>query len=373
MAPQARALGVVRLALASLLLAASLALAVPAQGADDWQEGAGPAWQELLAKAKAERMVVLAMGAPFGNEFAAAFKRDTGIDLQFIGGDASVVSARYQKEVGSPNLTIDVHIGGSSELPLIGRGLMQPIKPLLILPKVAEGKYWREGAIRWIDNAAQYYPQAGEFRSFRVFANGDKIDVKQFHDFADLLKPQYKGKIASSDPTGSAGGRGFAEAVAFSRGQEFLEKLYKGQNVTFTRNATQLVEWAARGVHPIIIGSLQQYVDKFVGEGFNIQYVAFSDWPTFTTGGRSVVKLAAKVPHPSAAAVFINWYLSKPGQELYEALLNEPSRRTDIAHKGIPAFALPDPDKHYVGSYDEDYVMKMREEISKQMRSIVSE
>ncbi len=344
-----------------------------ARADDEWKEGAGQQWREMLEKARAEKPVVVTLGAPVGKEFAAGFKRDTGLDLQFIGGDASAVSARFAQELQSPNLTIDVQIGGSSELPFIGRGLMQPIKPLLALPRVTDGKYWRDGRIRWIDKGQEYFIQGAEYLSFRVFANADKINISELRDFADLLKPQYVGKIASSDPSGAAGGRGFAEAVVSTRGPEFLEKLYKGQNITYTRNPTQLVEWAARGVQPIIIGSLQQYIDKFVSEGFNIKYVPFSDWPVHTTGGRSVVKVAAKAPHPNAAAVFVNWFLSKPGQELYEQLLAEPSRRVDLPHTGIPAYALPRPGAAYTGSYDEDYVLKLRGEVAQQMRVLVNQ
>ena len=346
---------------------------IQARADDEWTQGAGADWQELLEKAKAERPVVVALGAPVGTELAAAFKRDTGLDLQFIGGDASAISARLAQEIASPNLTIDVQIGGSSELPFIARNLMQPIKPLLKLLRVTNGKYWLDGHIRWIDSAGQYFVQGAEYMSFRVFANADKVKIADLHEFADLLAPQYKGKIASSDPAGAAGGRGFAEAVVSSRGPEFLDRFYKGQAITYTRNATQLVEWAARGVYPIIIGSLQQYVDKFITEGFNLQYVRFSDWPIHTTGGRSVIKVTAKAPHPNAAAVFVNWFLSKPGQELYEALLNEPSRRVDTPKKGIPDFAIPKPGVHYVGSYDEEYVGKLRGEVARQLRSLSNE
>jgi ABC-type Fe3+ transport system substrate-binding protein len=86
-----------------------------------------------------------------------------------------------------------------------------------------------------------------------------------------------------------------------------------------------------------------------------------------------VIKVPAKAPHPNAAAVFVNWVLSKPGQELYEKLLAEPSRRTDVAHANIPDYAIPKPGKDYVGSYDESYVLKLRGEVAKQMRAIVNE
>jgi len=358
----------------SMVVAMLLLLAcVPARAAEDWQAGAGADWQALLAKAKEEGPVVVAMGAPIGKELAAAFRRDTGLELQFLGGDSSAISARFAQEVASPNLSIDVQIGGSSELPLIARGLMQPIKPLLKLPQVVDGKYWREGGIRWIDNEGEYFAQGAEYLSFRVFANADKVKLADIHEFNDLLRPTYKGKIASSDPTGSAGGRGFAEAIFSWRGEDYVERFYKGQAITYTKNPVQLVEWAARGTYPIIVGSLQQYVDKFTSEGFNIQYVAFSDWPILSTGGRSVIKIAAKAPHAAAAAVFANWYLSRPGQQLYETLLGEPSRRADLPHKGVPAYELPKQDVHYVGSYDQDYVSKLRENVGKLTRVLVSE
>jgi ABC-type Fe3+ transport system substrate-binding protein len=367
-------LGVTGLALGVIAALPLTAGAASAQANAEWLEGAGADWRELMEKARAEKVVVVGMGAPIGNQLAAAFKRDTGLDLQFIGGDSSAVSARLTQEINSPNLTIDVQIGGSSELPFIARGLMQPIKPLLKLPRVTDGKYWLDGRIRYIDNAGQYFVQGAEYLSFRVFANADRVKIGELKEFADLLKPEYKGRIASSDPSGAAGGRGFAEAVVSTRGQDFMLNLYKGQNITYTRNPTQLVEWAVRGVHPIIIGSLQQYVDKFVSEGFtNLQYVAFSDWPVHTTGGRSVIKIPAKAPHPNAAAVFANWYLSKPGQELYEELLKEPSRRVDVAHKDIPTYAIPKPGSKYTGSYDEDYVLKLRTEVATQMRALTNQ
>lgn len=273
------------------------------------------------------------------------------------------------REVESENLTIDVQIGGSGELAL-PRDQMQPIKPLLILPKVADGKYWANGEIFYIDSQKMYFPQAADYVSFRVFANADKLNVSELRVFSDLLDAKYKGKIVSADPTGMAGGQGFAEGVMHTRGPEFLEKLYKGQNVRLTRNGTQLVEMAVRGTYPIVIGALQSDIDKFVSQGFNLQYVDFQDWPPFSTGGRSVVKMPKKAPHPAAAAVFVNWFLSKPGQEVYEATLLEPSRRTDMEHKNIPSYMFLKKDFDYVETYAEEYVTKIRPTVNKKMMEI---
>ncbi len=43
---------------------------------------------------------------------SAAFKRDTGIQLNFLNGNTSEQSARMEAEALAKNLTIDVLIGG---------------------------------------------------------------------------------------------------------------------------------------------------------------------------------------------------------------------------------------------------------------------
>jgi ABC-type Fe3+ transport system substrate-binding protein len=360
-----------RFALRSLLAAAALAagIAAPAFAADDWQDGAGPEWRTMLEKAKQEGKVVVSMGAPIGEKLAAAFQRDTGIKLEFMSGTTQTVQARFMREVESENMTIDVQIGGSGELAL-PREQMQPIKDLLVLPKVTDGKYWANGHIYFIDSQRKYFPQTADYVSFRVFANADKVNIADLKKFEDLLDPKYKGKIVSADPTGMAGGQGFSEGVMNSRGAEFLEKLYKGQEVRLTRNGTQLVEMAVRGTNPIVIGALQADIDKFTSQGFNLQYVDFADWPNYSTGGRSVVKMPRLAPHPNAAAVFVNWFLSKPGQELYEELLQEPTRRTDVTHKDIPSYMFLKPGIDYIETYNEDYVTKLRPVVNKKMMEI---
>ncbi len=356
--------------LAALL--AWAAASVPARAADDWQTGAGPEWADLMAKAKVEGKVVVAMGAPIGGALGSAFKRDTGLDLEFLGGSPSAISARVLSEAEAGAMSMDVVIGGSTEMPLLARGLIRPIKPLLMLPKVTGDKYWRGGSIHWIDKAQKHFAQAAEFTAFRVFANGSKVDVGQLKSFKELVSGKYKGKIAAADPRGGAGGPGFAQAVMFTFGEKFLVDLYKNQNVKITRNGSQLVEWAVRGIEPIILGSLSSNIDKFAkSQGFKLQYVDFDDWPTFTTGGRSVLATFTKVQDPNAAAVFINWYLSQPTQQLVQNLLHEPSRRTDVSHEGIPDYMFPKDGQTYHDSYGEDYVLNFRPKASKKVRTLV--
>jgi hypothetical protein len=135
-----------RLRIVAALTALAIGFAAPsAMAAGDWQEGAAADWQALMAKAKQEGKVVLAMGAPIGEQLIAAFKRDTGLTLEHIGGSSEAITARVMREVETDNMSMDVMISGSSEMPLLARGVMRPIKPILMLPKVTDMKYWRGG------------------------------------------------------------------------------------------------------------------------------------------------------------------------------------------------------------------------------------
>ena len=58
-------------------------------------------------------------------------------------------------------------------------------------------------------------------------------------------------------------------------------------------------------------------------------------------GGSSVVVLINRAPHPNAAKVFINWYLSRQGQTVWQRVMNKKevetsdSMRIDIAKEDV--------------------------------------
>ena len=74
--------------------------------------------------------------------------------------------------------------------------------------------------------------------------------------------------------------------------------------------------------------------------------------------GSSVIKKARGVPHPNAAKVFTNWYVSRPGQEVYESVMLAVSRRTDV-NTGVPSYLVPRSGINYIDNDSEDvYVQR---------------
>ncbi len=323
-----------------------------AMAATDWQDGAPAEWHRVLKAARAEGQVTVAGFPALGKKMSAAFKRDTGIQLNFLGGNSREQSGRFEAEARAKNLTIDAMLGGGRELGLISKGLMNPIPPQLLLPGVGP-KNFRDGKHKWMDDASQYLYQGAEWVFGWLLVNKDMIDPGEIKTWNDLLDPKYRGKIIAHDPRGPGPGQGATSWLYNKFGLDFVKALFLGQQAKYTSSTRQVVEAVVRGTHPIAFAAIQFQVERFRREGItNLAVVAPKDAPGYLTGGFSVLKQAKGVPHPNAATVFINWHLSRPGQEVYESVMLETSRRTDVK-TGIPDYLVPKPGQNYYEAYNE--------------------
>ena len=344
--------------LTGLSAAALLSSGKGARAADEpasgWQDGAPAEWRKILAAAQAEGQATIAAFPALADKMSAAFKRDTGIALNFLSSSVSEQSARLEAEARAKNLTIDVMLGGGRELrPMMREGFLEPVKPQLILPGVAP-KNFREGKIKWMDNSGQYLLQGSEYVFGWLLVNKDQVDPASIKSWKDLLDPKYKGKIASDDLRTPGPGQGSSAWIYNVFGIDYIKALFIDQQVAFTSDNRLLVENVVRGITPIAFGAIQTVVERFRREGFtNLAIVLPGDAPGYLTGGFSVLKQAKGVPHPNAAQVFINWYVSRPGQEVYESVMLETSRRVDI-HTGLPDYLVPKPEINYYEAYNEE-------------------
>ncbi|HEX7232668.1 MAG TPA: hypothetical protein VF452_19935, partial [Candidatus Binatia bacterium] len=94
---------------------------------------------------------------------------------------------------------------------------------------------------------------------------------------------------------------------------------------------------------------------------------------TIGGGGSSVLALINRAPHPNTAKLFINWYLSRQGQALWQHVMNakeveaSDSMRIDISKDGV----LPDGKRvagreyQVIGFLDPEPVQKLLQEVLK--------
>jgi ABC-type Fe3+ transport system substrate-binding protein len=322
--------------------------------AADWQDGASADWARVLAAGRAEGEVTVAAFPALEEKMSAAFKRDTGIQLNFLASNTAEQSARLEAEARAKNLTIDILLGGGRELgPMMRDGLLEPIAPQLLLPGV-DPKNFRRGKLKWMDSSSRYLLQGAEYVFGWLLVNKDKVDPNAIATWRDLLDPKYRGKIASYDLRTPGPGQGSSSWIYVTFGIDYIKSLFLNQRVRFSTDNRQLVEMVARGTTPIVFGAIQTEVERFRKAGFsNLAVVLPSDEPGYLTGGFSVLKQARGVPHPNAATVFINWYMSRPGQEVYESVMLETSCRADL-NTGLPDYLVPRPGHTYYEAFNED-------------------
>jgi iron(III) transport system substrate-binding protein len=240
----------------------------------------------------------------------------------------------------------DVNIAGITQNypDLYKARALDPIRPAFILPEVVDESRWWEGQHRYADTEKQYvfiflgFPQEGSFRY-----NTRLVNPKEFRSLWDFVNPKWKGKIEARDARAHGPGGGALRFFSShpELGPEFLRRLYGTMDVTLFRDFRQALDWLATGKFAICFacGSTEQAkaqglpVDAFgvmkEGAGLVAQY--------------GTISLMNNSPHPNAARVFINWFLSREGQlTLQRALAKAPdssapdSFRIDIPKDDVP-------------------------------------
>lgn len=331
-----------------------------AAASPDWQAGAPDEWRRILAEARKEGQVTVAGFPALARTMPPAFKRDTGIELKFFGGRPSALSSRFEAEALAGKMTLDIMLGGGRELvKMKPGGHLNPVRQQLVLPGVGPENF-RDGKLKFMDDDKQYLLQGAEWVFGWLLVNTDIVDPGKIKVWKDVLKPEFRGKMISHDPRSPGPGQGATNWLYNTFGIEFVKEFYLGQQAKFTTSNRQVVEEVVRGTRPISFASIQFFVEKFRREGIkNLAVVLPEDAPGYVTGGFSVLKQAKNVPHPNAAQVFINWYVSRPGQEVYERTMLATSRRKDVK-TGIPSYLIPRPDVTYFEAYSEERYLRRK-------------
>jgi iron(III) transport system substrate-binding protein len=305
-------------------------------------------WEKTVAAAKKEGRLNLYVGRygsePLLNEFR---KEYPDIKIASVNGQGSQLATRILAESRSGNVIADLYSGGANtNYNLLYKGkVLDSIKAALILPEVLDQTKWHGGSHSYADPEGEHiFVYIANPSSSGLYYHTGMVNPKEFKSYWDLLNAKWKGKIVSQDPTGTGIG---ATLVFFYNnpelGPEFLKRFFGTMNVTYSRDRRQITDWLASGKFPICLGCRE--APKAKGQGLPVEEFETGEWKEgvhISTGGGSM-SLMKGAPHPSAARVFINWFLSRKGQialQKYPDLYGEVppnSRRIDIPKDDLPA------------------------------------
>lgn len=323
-----------------------------------------------LAAARAEGKVVVSIppNADLRKELEQAFeKRYPGIALETVSSRGSKAVRRIADEAKSKVRYFDVHIGGTSSMlsGLVAPGLVQPLAPLLELPRVKDPTQWWGGHI-YADRANKYAYSFMGYLSENLYYNTREVDPNEILSYEDLLKPKWQGKIGFFDPRTPGPGDSTWTYLWEVMGEAYLRKLVK-QKVLISRNRRQLAESLAKGKLAVTIGMAYYSLSRFVKAGLPLKALPIPKEGTYPTGGTGVVVVLRDNPHPNAARVFVNWLLSKEGQEIFARAMGHLSRRFDVDPswaKGLGILAAKDvmsvDDYHKYENQSENKIAEVR-------------
>ena len=324
--------------LVTLSVLVSTAAAVNA-AQTDWKKD----WEQTLAAAKKEGQVNIYIYRYEG--LLQDFKREyPGITVQAVTGRGSEMSNRIMAERRAGKFIADVYSGGTNSLfnTLYKGKALDPLKPLLVLPEVTDTSKWYGNEHRYADPEGKHiFAFIGSASSSQLSYNTNLVNPKEFKSYTDLINPKWKGKIVALDPRDT--GLGATMQFYFYSpqiGPEYMKKFFGGMDNTYAKNWQQMTNWLAQGKFAICMGCKDSQRAK--NQGLPVDDFDTTHWKegsSFSAGGGSLAYMN-QAPHPNAAKVFINWFLSRKGQIALQKLgdVDDPanSRRIDIPKDDIP-------------------------------------
>jgi ABC-type Fe3+ transport system substrate-binding protein len=235
--------------------------------------------------------------------------------------------------------------------------MFQPLKPKMFHPEATNPADWSMGKMWFMDPEEQYILRIANAAAGWVFINTNLVKPDELTSWRDLLKPQYKGKIATFDPTIDGQGAGHAAYLDIKFGTDFVKQLYQGQAVQVSRDNAQLADWLGRGNASIAIGFTSSGFEKLKSDGLPVAVVqpAFADGPGYLTGSSGLVGLLNDPPHPNAAQLFCNWLATPAGMSVYDKGINQLSPLKTVKNDWIPEYQAPKQGVEYIDTYDWKY------------------
>lgn len=310
-------------------------------------------WERILKEARKEGKVVLYGGTSAARlkDMATKLIKDKfGLDLEVVSGRAQELETKIFAERDRGIYTADVYTGGVSAVyRLKARGVIAPMEPMLKLPEVLDKSKWLDGRLPWGDDDKTTFIWAA-FPHLLVAVNNSAVQPAETKSYKDFLDPRWKGKILMNDPTIAGGAQlGFTGSIYNSiLDAGYYRQLAREQQITIIRDQHLQLVWLAAGKYSVLFLPSSATVGDFMHNGAPVSWITPKEG-VMLSGAGGGWGMVNKAPHPNAAIVFTNWFLSREGQQIIQDATDKQSQRvdiptdklTDVRQTGVKYF--PDP------------------------------
>ena len=336
-------------------------------------------WQRVVEAAKKEGQVSLYGGQEITHpEIIAAFNKEFPfVKVTSASGRAADMLTRIVSERRADKYLADLTASGpNGPRMLYLNKILDPIAPTFVLPEVTDTSKWYGGKHWYADPEDKYiFMFEGTIVTTGLSVNTKLVSPDEIKSYWDLLQPKWKGKLLGQDPRGAA--LLTPVLILYHRpglGADFVRRLYTETEITLFRDRRQGTNWLATGKFPLC--HLCREIDKAAQQGLPVEDISpekLKEGGTIGGGGSSVLALINRAPHPNAAKLFINWYLSRAGQSVWQKVMNMKEVETsDSMRIDIPKDEVLQDGKRVVGReyqvigfLDPEPVQKLLQEILK--------
>ena len=329
-------------ALVVLLVFARVPLSVQVASAAESRRPAE--WDKTLEAAKKEGKIAVAIppANELRKEMETVLKQKFGLEAELVSAAGPRNASRIAAERNAGVSYFDALIVGTgTAVGLAHDGMLEPIESFLILPEVKDPKEWWGGHI-WEDNLSTrryLYSFLADVSTHSIWYNTSLAKPEELRSFDDYLSLKWKGKIGFSDPRVPSSGQSVWSFMWEIKGEEFLKKLVQ-QDLFLTRDLRQLADALAKGKVAIAFGIGRSQAEPFVKAGLPIKPAPAPREGLPASNSFGVLGIVKDPPHPNATKIFINWFLSREGQDWYGKVMQNGSRRLDVDTKWLKALGV---------------------------------
>ncbi len=314
-------------------------------------------WEQTISSARKEGKVsIYASIAPtLRDPLSKLFSQRYNMPIEWTLGQTPEITQKILTERKAGLFLVDIVLSGSypAITTLKPEGHLEPIEPELLLPEVTNPNMWRGNTLPWVDKE-HYIIAAGLAPSAPILINTNLVKREEISSYQDLLKPRWKGKIVLIDPTRPGGGLVWFTVVGSQiMNWDFIKQLAK-QDLIILGDPRQVVDWVAKGKSFLALAPSGGQIELYRIEGAPIEVIIPAEG-VWETAGSTPVWLFKKRPHPNATRLFINWYLSKEGQQVVADNEMRQGTRLDISTANIHEVDLRKPGVKYFSIESEEF------------------
>jgi len=308
-------------------------------------------WEDVVRAAEKEGEVTVYATNSVGDLqviWDAFKKKFPKIKLNSVGiSTTSEIVTKMMAERRAGQFLVDAMLGapGATYNSFYRGKTLDPLPPALVLPEVTDLSKWWKGKHRYVDPEGQYvFVYQSTLYGPPFYTNTKLVNLESIRSVWDFLDPKWKGKTIALWPRANY----VSTALLFMYhhpqvGPKFLERLYGGEmDLTYFSDFRQGTDWLASGKYQICVlcrlrGALEQGLPVV-----EVNPYQFKEAPGIGSNNGAIV-LMNNHPHPNAAKVFINWYLSREGQIAFRQANNtQEDETTTSMREDLPGNVVPE-------------------------------